>query len=223
MRISMTCALRCGVHLFDVDCTTEAGRRRIESSRCADFLYDIEPLGRPVPADGAPPWSVVRLAGPATTLRWLVSAPVSFLGDVHDMEMGRFDYGEGPGSKEFPVGRDFFRSAFRTSMGEAASPALLAMVHSLDVLFKDLRLYHLLTGSLVLLSICLAAKSSNPIATFLAMDAVLTYLLIVYFAPVGAFRYLIHVSAPAFVAVVIELARARRLDPAESSEELGYG
>ncbi len=202
--VSIQCALRCGVKLYSVDCSTTQGKALIEGSRCSEFLFGLKSLGTPlVPLNGKIT-DLFRTIGWKATLHWILAAPLSYLTDIHDLEMGLFQFGADSASQAYPEVGEYYGPYFQSKWGGNPKGGFLRMVRYLDKLFKKFRAFHWLTVAVVLIGLMmLIVRQKNVLGIFLTLYSIACYFIFAYVNPEVPFRYLMQIIVPGWIGLML--------------------
>jgi len=200
---SMQCALRCDVTLFTTNCDSPEGKKTVLESKCSELIFGLRPFGPIVFNMSDSPTQIFKHVGVGNTLKWIIYAPFTYLSDIHALEMGLFQFGDDQlGVKHYPEATKYYSEYLVGNKKLEASPAFIFLVQKLDKYFTKNRIYHMLTGISVILSLFLIWRSINVVVLMLSFQAFGTYMLFSYLNPHVPFRYLILIIAPAFLALL---------------------
>jgi hypothetical protein len=200
MMVSIQCALRCNASLFKTDCSTPEGRQAIESMLCRDVIHGLVSLGPLRYPLTIGPRELLHKLGSLTTIQWVLKAPFTYLQDIHDLEMGPFEFsGETAAKRDYPGAVSAFTGVLPED-GRVGS-SFLVMVNYLHGLFHELRAYHWLTAICVALSLAIILLSQDPLTVFFALNTAGVYFAFAYYNPHAPLRYLVQILVPGTVAI----------------------
>jgi hypothetical protein len=203
--LSMQCVLRCGTKMYEIDCTTPEGTKIIEGSLCRDIVVGLVDLGEPM-AKYSDLEGIFRQNGLKNSIVWFFKAPLTYVTDIHSVEVGLFAFGEQEDAVlRYPFVKDHYGKYFDANRQSLdASPTFALLQQFITVLFHWY-VYHVLTVVLLILCSIILFKSRNDHASLFAAYAIGTYLLFSYFNPHVPYRYLMQIISPAFLALVLYL------------------
>jgi hypothetical protein len=218
VQISMLCTLRCDAELFTTRCDTPENRRLIETSTCTEFVHRLKPTGNPtIPYTDGLAALMIR-AGPRQVVKWLLLAPLVYLRDIHQLELGPVDFHSMPNAIAlFPEAFNYYDRYFAHSHGAKYSKPFRALADILNWLYFW-RAYHVLVAAATVASLWNLVWTRDPAAQFLSAYAVGAYLVFAYLNPSAPLRYLLQVITPAYCAfLLIALGSMRQSTTAESA------
>lgn len=199
---SMQCTLRCDVKMFETDCKTESGKAKIEGALCRDVVFGLVPLGKFI-ADPTQPLSVFKQAGSWNTVKWIFMAPLTYLKDIHDLEIGMFSFGADlAAATAYPKVINYYAKYFKIDEKKEFSPSFLVLKNIFHKLFFD-RVFHILTIVFVLLCFLVLFKSESYAVQFFALYAIGTYFLFSYLNPHVPYRFLMQILTPGLISILL--------------------
>jgi hypothetical protein len=204
MFLSFQCTFRCEMPMFKTDCTTAEGRDIIQNSRCAELLFGLKPLGPPRIPASLPLSSILYQIGPKKVLQWVLLAPLNYLKDIHDIEMGLFEFGKDRAATVYPQTTARFIHDF-TQYSAQPSPFFSSLAKYLHARFHHYRIFHWICALTVITCTVLLFFSEDPVGLFFAINAVGTFLIFAYFNPHVPLRYLLQIIIPGYLAILIAL------------------
>lgn len=136
-----------------------------------------------------------------------MQAPIFYLRDIHDIEMGLFEFGKDTlAMHEYPDVVPYYARYFSASpFSTQPNPLFLRLAQTLNTLFHQYRLFHILTALVVMLGFVVVFSNSGAPARYFCFYAVGTYLLFSYINPHAPFRFLMQIVTPGTLGVLMAL------------------